>query len=61
MVALHDAVEDSVGDGGIADPGMPVFDRQLAGDDGGLAACAVIDDLAERVEGQVLKTDTSSA
>ena len=26
VVALHDAVEDGVGNGGVADPGMPVFD-----------------------------------
>jgi hypothetical protein len=27
VVALHDAVQDGVGDGGIADPGMPVLNR----------------------------------
>ena len=31
MVALHDAVQDSVGDGGVADPGMPVFDGYSLG------------------------------
>lgn len=45
MIALHDAVQDGVGDGGIADPGVPVLDRQLAGDDGALGAGAVVDDL----------------
>ncbi len=38
VVALHDAVQDGVGDGGIAAPCMPVIDRQLAGNDCGLAA-----------------------
>lgn len=45
MVVLHDAVEDDVGDGGVADPRVPVFDRQLAGDDGGLVAGVVVDNL----------------
>ena len=31
VVALHDAVQDSVGDGGVADPGMPVFDGYSLG------------------------------
>jgi len=29
VIALHDAVQDGVGDGGVTDPCMPVFDRQL--------------------------------
>lgn len=44
MVALHDAVKEGVGDGGVADPRVAVLDRQLAGDDGGLVAGAVVDD-----------------
>lgn len=47
VVALHDAVQDGVGDGGVTDPCMPVFDRQLAGDDRGLAAGPVVDDLQQ--------------
>lgn len=43
MIALHDAVQD----GGVADPGMPVFDWQLAGDDGCLVTGAVVDDLQQ--------------
>ena len=31
---LHETVQHGVRDGGVADPGMPVLDRQLAGDDG---------------------------
>ena len=41
MIALHDAVEDGVGDGGITDPGMPVLDWQLAGNDRGLVGSTV--------------------
>ena len=40
-------VQDGVGDGGVADPGMPVLDGQLAGDDGGLAGRPVVDDLQQ--------------
>ncbi len=36
MVALHDAIENGVGDRRIADPGMPVLDRELTGNDRGL-------------------------
>lgn len=35
---LHEAVENRVGNGGIADPGMAVLDGKLGRDDGGLAA-----------------------
>ena len=51
MTALHDAVENGVGDGRIADPGVPVFNRQLAGDDRRLVGGTVVDDLSrsERV------------
>nr|WP_230559076.1 hypothetical protein [Variovorax paradoxus] len=44
-VLLHQAIEDRLGNGGVTDPRMPVIDRQLAGDDGGLAGCPVVDDL----------------
>ena len=45
VVMLHDAVENRVGDGGVADPGMPVLDGKLGCDDGGLAAGAIVDAL----------------
>ncbi len=32
-------IEDGIGDGGIADPAVPVLDRKLMGDDGGALAC----------------------
>jgi hypothetical protein len=44
VVALHDAVQYCVGDGGIADLCMPVPDRLLAGDDRGFASSPVVDD-----------------
>lgn len=37
VVLLHEPVRDGVSDGGIADPGVPMFDGQLAGDNGGAA------------------------
>lgn len=42
MVVLHQAVQDGVGNGGVAEPGVPVLDRLLTGDEGGLGACAVM-------------------
>jgi hypothetical protein len=44
---MDQPVEHGIGDGGIADVRMPVVDRQLAGDDGGGAAMAVVDDLQQ--------------
>jgi|GEM_PF-2296257 len=32
--AVHESVEDRIGQGRVADDGMPLFDRELAGDDG---------------------------
>ena len=47
VVALHDAVQDGVSGGGVTDPGMPVINRQLAGDDRGLAASPVVNELQQ--------------
>jgi hypothetical protein len=44
---VDDAIEDRVGDGRIADQVVPAVDRDLAGDDGGAAAVALLDDLEE--------------
>ena len=44
---MNQAVEDGIGDGGIADVFMPVFDGKLAGHDGRAGAVAVFDDLQE--------------
>lgn len=47
MAALHDAVQHGIGRGLIANPLMPMFDRQLTGNNGGPLACAVINDLQQ--------------
>ena len=44
---VDQAIEDGVGDGGIADDLVPVLDRQLAGHDGGAAAVPILHDLQE--------------
>src|SRR5215813_15157128 len=45
MSIVDDAVEDGVGEGGLTDQIVPAVDRDLAGDQGGAAAVAVLDDL----------------
>ncbi len=42
---MDDAVEDGVGEGGLADHLVPTADGQLAGDQSGGGAMAVLDDL----------------
>ena len=44
---MDEAVEDGVTEGGIADDIMPVFDGQLAGDEGGATTVAVVEDFEE--------------
>jgi len=44
---VNDAIEDGVGDGGITDDVMPVFERQLAGDEDGSDVVAILDDFEE--------------
>ena len=51
MGVVDEAVEDGVGVGRLADDGMPGRDRQLAGDDGGAPAVAVLKDLEQVVTG----------
>src|SRR5438094_3256988 len=51
VCVVNEAVEDRVGVGGIADQVMPSIDRQLAGEDGGAAAVAIIEDLEKVVTG----------
>lgn len=41
--ALWHTVEDSVGQGGVADGRVPMFNWQFAGDDGRAAAVAVVE------------------
>ena len=47
MCGVDQAVEHGVGNGRIADVLVPMRDRQLAGDHGGGAAVAVVDDLQQ--------------
>jgi len=46
---MEQAVQDAIGDSGLADDGMPVFDRALASDDGGSFLIAVLDDFKQIV------------
>src|SRR5713226_993674 len=45
MGVVDDPVEDGVGEGRLADQVVPAVDRDLAGDQGGTAAVAILDDL----------------
>ena len=47
MGIVHQSVEDGVGHGGIADLLMPVFDRELAGHQGGAKTVSILQDLQE--------------
>ena len=47
MVALQNAIQDGIGDGRVTNPGMPVLNRKLAGNDRGLVGCSVVDDLQQ--------------
>ena len=51
MGVVDQAVEDGVGVSRVADQCVPLVDRELAGDDGGAAAVAVLEDLQEVVAG----------
>jgi hypothetical protein len=44
---VDQAVEDGIGDGGIADDLVPAIDRDLAGDDDRAGLVAVLDDFQE--------------
>ncbi len=48
---MNEAIEDCVGVGWIADHRVPVLDGELAGDDGGAAAVAFLENLQEVVSG----------
>jgi hypothetical protein len=47
VCGVHDAIEDRVGEGGVAELGMPVLDRQLAGDHRRAAADTVVEELEQ--------------
>ena len=63
MGVVDDAIENGVGKGRFADQVMPAVDRDLAGDQRGTAAVAVLDDLqhvvallgAERFEAPIVE------
>jgi hypothetical protein len=62
---VHQPVEDGIGDGGVAQHFVPAFDGELADDDGGGAAMAVLEDLeqivprlqAQRREAEVIEDE----
>ena len=47
MGVVHEAVENRVGEGRVADHVVPRVHGELAGDDGCLATVAVVDDLEQ--------------
>ena len=49
MRVVEQSVEDGVAEGGIADDIVPVFDGDLAGEQGAAAGVAVVEDLEEVV------------
>jgi len=52
---VDQAVEDGISIGRIADEGVPLIDRDLAGQDGRAAAIAFFEDLVEVVAGAGVK------
>ena len=44
---VNEAIQDGVAEGWVADNFVPMFNRDLAGDDGGGATVAIIEDLQE--------------
>ena len=47
VMALHQSVQHGVGDGSCSDPCVPMFDRQLTGDDRGLVGSPVVNDFQQ--------------
>ena len=44
---MQKAVEDGIRDRGVADPAVPVLDRQLGSDDGGVLFGAIVHNFQE--------------
>ncbi len=44
---MYQAVEDGIGEGRVTDGGMPFFDRQLAGGQGGAESVPVFEDFQQ--------------
>lgn len=57
MRAMHDAIENRIGERGIAEVFVPAVDGQLAGDDGRSVAVSVVEDLEEVLALRVLEPD----
>jgi hypothetical protein len=63
MTAMHDAIEDGVGQSRIVEIGVPMFDRQLTGDQRRLAGDAIVEQfqqvvafgLADRSEAPIIE------
>ena len=51
MGVVDEAIEDGVGVGGVPDQGVPVGDGELAGDQGGSAAIAFLQDFQKVMAG----------
>ena len=47
MGVVHEAIEDAIGDGGIADLLVPARNRQLGSEDGGAGLVAVLADFPD--------------
>jgi hypothetical protein len=62
MGVVEQALANRVGERGLLDVGMPLLDRELAGDDGGMQVVAILEHLEqilallvlERGEGEVV-------
>jgi hypothetical protein len=52
---VQQAVQDGIGDGGLPDDSVPVFDRALAGDDGGSLVVTVLDDFEEIIALRIIE------
>src|SRR6202163_581566 len=65
MTAVHDAIEDGVGQRGIVEEGIPMFDRQLTGDQRRFAGGAIVKQfeqistvgLADRCEAPIVEDE----
>ena len=44
---MHESVEDGIGECGLPDDVVPLFDRQLRGDDGGPGGMPVVEDVEQ--------------
>lgn len=47
MVALQNAIQDGIGDGRITNPGMPVLNRKLTGNNRGPVSSTVVNDFQQ--------------